>query len=287
MKFSLIIATIGRTSELIRLFESLVRQSYSDFEIIVVDQNQDSRIAPIVAEFADKAEIRHVRLETPGVSKARNVGVGLATGHVLCFPDDDCWYTNEFLETVARLFSYNPDWDAIIGEVVDESSRPLLPWRDSSRRMGKALCWRRALCVACILRPYVLAQVGGFDESRGGGANTVSPSGEDNDLMLRVIERGFHVRYENSLYIHHPRIFPSFDEDGRLKRYKYALGDGALLRKHPMPFWWRFLFFAVPAARMIVAMFKLARNEVRFHWATFVGRVRGFWASSEGSKART
>jgi len=119
--------------------------------------------------------------------------------------------------------------------------------------------------------------IGEFDETCGPGAGTMWGSGEDIDLMLRAVEKGFHVRYEKGLRIHHPPIFRSFDENGRSKAYSYALGDGRQLRDHPMPFWWRILFFGVPFGRTLLAMAKLAREETRFHWAICVARVKGFW----------
>ena len=44
MKLSLILATYGRAAEIERLFDSLAQQSCRDFEVLVVDQNQDERL---------------------------------------------------------------------------------------------------------------------------------------------------------------------------------------------------------------------------------------------------
>ena len=43
-EISLILATVGRTDELTRMFESLATQTFSDFEVVVVDQNEDDRL---------------------------------------------------------------------------------------------------------------------------------------------------------------------------------------------------------------------------------------------------
>jgi len=277
MRISLVVATVGRTAELGRLLASLEAQTHQNFDVIVVDQNPDTRLEPILAGFAGKLEIRHLYLtDTPGASRARNLGIDHITGEVVCFPDDDCWYPEDFLQQVNDLLAADSGCDAIIGEAVDESGRPILPWRDRSGQATKPICWRRAVCFACVYRSRVLRKIGGFDESLGGGAGTPWGGGEDNDLMLRTIENGFQVRYEKHLQIHHPRIFRSFDEKSRVKRYSYALGDGRMLREHPMPMWWRVLFFGVPAGRTVLAMLKLAGEETRFHWTTCLGRIRGF-----------
>lgn len=277
MRISLVVATVGRTTEVERLLASLQAQTHQDFDVIVVDQNADGRLAPVLAEFAGKLDLRHLTLSgTPGASRARNLGLRHVTGEVICFPDDDCWYPPDLLARVAELLTANPDWDAIIGEAVDASGRPILPWPERSGRATKPICWRRAVCFALIFRARVLKRIGGFDEALGGGAGTPWVSGEDADLMLRALENGFRVRYEKQLRIHHPRLFRSFDETSRSKRYGYSLGDGNLLRKHPMPAWWRVLFFGVPVGRTLLALLKLAGEETRFHWTTYLGRVRGF-----------
>ena len=277
MRISLVVATIGRTVELRRLLSSLEAQTHRDFEVIVVDQNPDGRLEPIIEEFADKLDLRHLNsTSAPGASRARNLGIHRASGDVVCFPDDDCWYPEDLLQRVNELLVAHPEWDAMIGEAIDESGQPILPWRDRSGQASKAICWRRAVCFACIFRSRVLKKIGGFDETLGGGAGTLWASGEDNDLMLRALENGFHVRYQNSLRIFHPRIFRSFDEKSRSKRYTYAMSDGRMLRRHPMPIWWRVLFFGVPVGRMVLAIPKLSREETRFHWTTYVGRVHGF-----------
>ena len=281
MRISLVVATVERTVELRRLLASLDAQTHRDFDVIVVDQNPNTRLAPILAEFTGRLAIRHVRLAgAPGASRARNVGLQHVTGEVVCFPDDDCWYPASFLQQVNDLLDAHNDWDAIIGEAIDESGEPILPWRDRSGPATKPICWRRAVCFACVLRTEVLRTIGGFDEALGGGAGTPWASGEDADLMLRATENGFDVRYDKRLRVHHPRLFRSFDGTSLSKRYGYSLGDGRLLREHPMPMWWRVLFFGVPVGRMILAMLKLAREETRFHWITCVGRIKGFRLSA-------
>ena len=52
MRFSLIVATFGRTEEMRNLLLSLASQTEPDFEVVVVDQNSDERLVPILAAFA-------------------------------------------------------------------------------------------------------------------------------------------------------------------------------------------------------------------------------------------
>jgi len=277
MRFSLVVATLGRTAEPIRLLESLQRQSHRDFEVIVVDQNDDDRLVPILKQFSVHLDLRHLQAE-PGVSRARNLGLRVATGEVVCFPDDDCWYGDDLLRQVDQGLAENPEWDGVIGDTVDAAGKPTLPWRDRRGELSLAMCWRRAVTYVYFLRSHVLQRTGGFDELIGPGSGTAWASGEDNDLLLRVLKAGYQIQYEPAIRVHHPDMYVAFDRAGRDKRYRYAIGGGLLLRKHPMPLWWVALFFAVPAARVILAAVKFRGEEMSCHWAALRGRAHGYFA---------
>ena len=68
--FALILATVGRTVELNRLFDTLAAQSYRDFEVIVVDQNRDDRLLPILhrARYLGLV-LRHLRHSPPNLDQ--------------------------------------------------------------------------------------------------------------------------------------------------------------------------------------------------------------------------
>ena len=92
--FDLVVATVGRTDELGRLLDSLAAQDYERLRVVVVDQNDDERLAPILAGRA--LQLEHVR-SVRGLSRARNAGLRLIEGDVVAFPDDDCTYPHGLL----------------------------------------------------------------------------------------------------------------------------------------------------------------------------------------------
>lgn len=276
MRFSLIVATIGRTAELKRLMESLAMQTYRDFEVIVVDQNTDDRVAQILAPFASQMQIKHL-VSQYGLSRARNWGLKAVSGDVVAFPDDDCWYPASLLEQIRNFLSRQEALDGLICHLVDEAGSAILPWNDKAGPVSPAISWRRTGTCLFFLRKKVVDRMGGFDETLGPGAKTPWGAGEDNDYMLRVLELGFNIYFDPALTIHHPQMFLSWDDAARQKKYRYSLGDGHLLRKHPMPLWWKMAFFGVPLVRLVLAILKCAGDEARFHWVTFTGRFHGYF----------
>ncbi len=143
---SLICATIGRTAELGRLLESLAARSCRDFTFVVIDQNPDDRLKPIIARYSRRIRIRHVRCAV-GVSDARNAKPALASGDVIGLPDDECWDPRELIEQVARFFESHPEIQLLTGAANDPIGEPragyLLLLHGMTGQSDLALLWGR------------------------------------------------------------------------------------------------------------------------------------------------
>lgn len=277
MRFSLIVATLNRTTELEKLFESLQNQSHRDFEVIVVDQNSDGRLLPILKAFDDRLQIRRLT-SAPGLSRARNVGLRVATGDVVCFPDDDCEYAEDVLQEVNRRFAANPERHGIVGDSLDEKGKRTLPWPVRAGKMTFIKSWQRSISYAIFLRREVIQKVGQFDEALGVGSGTPWGAGEDNDFVLRALKEGFLIYYDPEVHVRHPRMFLTLDERGLAKRQSYARGDGKLRQKHGMPFWWDVLLFSIPLGRALLSALQFKFKASQAHWVTFRGRLEGWFS---------
>ncbi len=229
---SLIVATIGRVSELERFLTSLENQSHRDFEVIVVDQNPDDRLLPVFNRHAHMA-IQHLRSKR-GLSRARNAGLRAAKGDIIAIPDDDCWYPDQLLASVAAWFEAHPDFALLstaLRNAGNQTSGPNSP--ATSRPCTKNNVWRCAISTTLFMRPPVCAAVGEFNENIGVGAASDYQSGEETDYVLRALDHGFHMWYESSLTVYHPPL----QSIVRLQKTTYpsALGAGFVLRIHHYP----------------------------------------------------
>lgn len=276
MKLSLIVATYGRSAELRRLLESISGQAVKDLELIIVDQNADDRVRRVIDEFRDGLNLVHIT-SRPGATRARNAGLAVASGEVIGFPDDDCWYPDGLISRVMNFLAQNAQWDGIIGHSVDANGAQTLPWGDRQGQLTPGMSWRRAVTYVYFLRRSAAMAGGGFDETLGPGAGTSWGAGDDNDYMLSALERGARVFFDPGLTVHHPPLFPGFDEATLAKRMSYARADGRVLRKHPMPMCWMVAFFGMPLLRLCLSLPRIDGDRIRFHWVTFRGRVKGYF----------
>lgn len=229
-KFSLILATINRQDDVEILLTSLAAQEFMDFEVILVDQNLDGRLDKIVTNFSTKIKIQRI-LSEPGLSRARNNGLKLATGELVAFPDDDCFYPPWLLTEVAKLFLKNPGIDGVAGRTIGLQDQafyrgwPLVP-------LTPINVWQKAISYTIFLQKQLVDRVGLFDESLGVGAGTPWGSGEETDFLLRSMAAGAKLVHQGGLVVHHPDKALDRTNDEIARSARYARGTGRVLRKN-------------------------------------------------------
>ena len=104
MLVSLIMPTINRYDEIYLLMDSLKRQTYKNFELIVIDQNNNDKVKEIVDNYVNDMDIKYVKSDKPGLSLNRNIGIDMAKWQIIGFTDDDCIFVDDTLEKVTSFF---------------------------------------------------------------------------------------------------------------------------------------------------------------------------------------
>jgi|GEM_PF-389631 len=131
-KISVIIPTYNVERYLSRCLNSVLSQTFKDFEIVVVNDGSSDKTGEICDEYAsiDK-RIRVVHKENEGVSAARNVGIENAHGEWCCFIDSDDWVEPQYLENFD--IDNNSDFQLIMqsfvidNEIDSSSQKVVLP----------------------------------------------------------------------------------------------------------------------------------------------------------------
>lgn len=86
-----------------RCVNSLLAQTFTDFELILVDDGSPDRCGEICDQYSETdSRIRVIHKENRGLSDARNVGLELAQGDYVCFVDSDDWVEPEYLEKLIK-----------------------------------------------------------------------------------------------------------------------------------------------------------------------------------------
>ena len=284
MRFSLVLATVDRTDEVERFLGSLEKQIHRDFELIVVDQNPEGILAPLLDAHKGNFPIVHLaRPDDRGVSKSRNAGIQRATGELLTFPDDDCWYPPELLETVDNFMKNRPDVDTVSGRMAHGPTESEV---ELEKHAKEGYFLDSPLKVAQVPGPWGLflrgpgaQEAGIFDETLGPGAGTPWGSGEDTDYYLQVYEAGFNFFYNPAVVVYHPVATQYYVDGSDLQRsYRYGAGRTRVWKRHHLPFW----YFAYEVSRSAAGSFlSLLQGQVSkavWHWGAFRGKIRGWYS---------
>lgn len=108
MKYSVIIPVYNRLDEVEDLLESLSRQTFKDFETIIVEDGSTAPCVEAVDRYAGKISIKYYHKENEGRSIARNYGMERAGGEYFIFFDSDCVIPEEYFENIDKALTNHP-----------------------------------------------------------------------------------------------------------------------------------------------------------------------------------
>lgn len=121
MKFSVIVPTYNRCDSLKKTIESIRRQDFTDFEIIVVNDGSTDETHSYVNQIISQTNITLLNQPNLGPARARNAGISKAHGEFLAFTDDDCVVPTDWLSRIDSSFSAS-NADIVGGVVVNRVS---------------------------------------------------------------------------------------------------------------------------------------------------------------------
>ncbi len=182
---SVIIPTYNRAKYILSAVESVLEQTCSDYEIIVVDDGSTDSTKDLLAPMVENGTIRYFYQQNQGESAARNHGIRMAHGDYIAFLDSDDLFLSTKLEKQVDYLNKHPEVGFVHSwySKFSDDGRDL-GYRDTSQFTGRMypgllLNWSVLMAVPCVMvRREVLAEVGGFDESMRWGP--------DLDLWRRI-----------------------------------------------------------------------------------------------------
>ena len=240
--------------------------------VLVVDQNDDES----ASEYLAGRKLELVRLRSPrGLSRARNVALGLVTADLVAFPDDDCVYPPGVLSRAAERFVADASLAGLTGRSADAIGRSASSWKTDSAVLTDENLWNRAISYTIFLRRAVVERVGTFDEHLGLGSTEPWGSGEEIDYLVRAIRRGARIEYDPSLVVEH-----EVRADDAKTGFRDGASVGYLLRKHAYSTRAVGRMLVRPAGGALVSLARLDGASARYQLATLRGRVTGYVGAS-------
>ena len=268
---TLVVATLNRCAELEALFASLAGQTFRDFEVVLIDQNEGSLLDAVVGNAISRGlAVRRLRLLPPDQSAARNAGLREARYPVVAFPDDDCWYERDVLDRVCNAMR-DSERQLTMGcwvERGDGISAPCKVVAQDVRRFRNVI---GASMITVFLRTDLARRVGGFDLRFGLGK--FFGGGEDTDLLFRAMSAADCAYFLPDVRIHHPMKRRTQERPDLSDVRARARGLGALYIKHRLEWWVVLRGLIGPLLRGVLGL--RAPGELGRGLVTSLGRLEG------------
>jgi glycosyltransferase involved in cell wall biosynthesis len=184
---SVIIPTHNRPGFLAGAIASVLRQTFTDYEIIVVDDGSTDNTREVV-EGIGSPKVRYVHQKNAGVGAARNNGITLARGRYIAFVDDDDEILPDTLASGVEILEKHPEYAMTYGELgfIDPRGNPARGYATIGVKSGYlfrefVLRSINPPILTWLVRRSVFEEIGGFDSR--------FVKSEDYDMILRITGR--------------------------------------------------------------------------------------------------
>jgi glycosyltransferase involved in cell wall biosynthesis len=232
--FSVVIAAHNAARTLPATIRSVLAQTRSDFEIIVVDDGSSDGTEAALRATTDDTRIVYLRQENLGPAAARNAGIEQSRGELVCLLDSDDLWLPSYLEGMfgalardpAAALAYTDAWrfddetQRVYRRTIMATQHPPVPPPADPQALLRELLERNFVYTSATIRRSTLRAVGGF--------RTLTRS-EDYELWLRVAASGRHfARSEHVLAVYRDRPGSRIHDpramlQGRQEIYRHVL----------------------------------------------------------------
>lgn len=179
---SIIIPTFNRAHYIGDAINSILAQTYSSWELLIVDNGSTDNTEAVVRSFEKTdSRVHYIREDRKGVSRARNTALERALGRYIAFLDDDDLYLPEKLKIQKEYLDAHPKVDFVYGQIEIINTRGELLWVDPKKPVltFTDLFEESGIRIQSVMcRKSCFDSLGGFDETL--------TMGEDYDLWLRI-----------------------------------------------------------------------------------------------------
>ena len=245
-KLSVLICTRNRGEKIRNAVDSILANSFTDYELIIVDQSTDGRTAAAISQYTDP-RIKYIRSDTVGLSRSRNIAIRKSSAEILVFTDDDCICDKEWLAAIHAEFEKDQSIMGVYGRVLPYGcgeknfTCPCLIESMDRRVVGRPVVPYQFLGHGnnMSFRKDVFRKVDLYVESLGAG--TWMKAGEDTDMIYRALRTRMKFLYSPEPVVHHDNWVSAerleelqcgYTKSGVAIFSKYALQGDCTAAKH-------------------------------------------------------
>lgn len=215
-RVSVIIPVYNSALYIAEAIASVLAQTYTDYEIIVINDGSTDDLATAIAPYLDR--IRYVEQPNQGVSAARNRGIYLARGELIAFLDADDIFLPHKLEQQVAVFDTKPQVGIVNSgfQVIDAIGKVVakVKWWEDIPELTPAnwILYKPILPSAMMFRHRWLKEAGGFDRRFF--------AGEDIFLTLKIIAHGCPTAWLTEITVNYRRHCQSATLGNPLKQLR-------------------------------------------------------------------
>jgi glycosyltransferase involved in cell wall biosynthesis len=234
LNVSVVICTRNRGDSIVPTLETVLTNTYPDFEVIVIDQSTNQDTEEAISPFLIDPRLQYIRSTTCGAGRARNIGMSYAKGEIVAFTDDDCTVPMNWLDVITRVFETYSQVNMLFCNVDPAPHNASVGFIPAYHRQDSQLvrtmwekCHARGIGASMAVRREPILAIGGFDESLGPG--TPFSACEEGDLAVRVLlNAGWVYETDQTAVVHYG--FRTWQEGKELTRRDW-FGIGAAYAK--------------------------------------------------------
>ena len=241
-RFSVIVPVFNRPDEVAELLESLTRQAFRDYDLILVEDGSSVPCEQVVKAYADRLPVHYYTKPNSGPGQSRNFGAARAKGEYLLIWDSDILIPEGYFEAIEAFLQAQPV-DAFGGpdrahesftdvqKAINYSMTSFFTTggiRGGKKKLDKF--YPRSFNMG--IRREVYEQLGGFRAMR---------FGEDIDFSYRIVEAGYTTALIPDAYVYHKRrtdfrkFFRQVHNSGIARINLSILHPGTLKLVHTLP----------------------------------------------------
>lgn len=190
-KISVVMSVYNGERYLRQSVESILKQTFDDFEFIIIDDGSTDNASGILEEYQKSdSRIRLLRQENMGLTRSLNRGINLAKGEYIARMDSDDISTPERLAKEVGFLDENTEF-VLVGswaDVIDDGGASKIVWKSPHYPASDLMCRWRLLFNNCFMHSSVMfrreavLKLGGYDENLR--------QGQDYDLWVKMAAAG-------------------------------------------------------------------------------------------------